>query len=339
MALNIPQAIEQPAGGGLLPEILVRAEAQLAEYVSEFEATNIVDPETFALAVAQMQAEFDLYNSIKRDELLPDSGLAEFSPAVRQVITQLFAALKAQLSVLHSAMAEQPALLQSAMENPKQALAMWLLIVDVANLAARALLPELEQDFWQISDQWLLAMHKEFKFEPGLALDGQKQALPLPVVIDWEALARGDNYFRPYWRALSHRDFEYIDDTNAVDFQIESGAVIAITAGEIVLRELDSDEGGANKENINKDNKIFVKAADGTVYAYRHLAKLPLGHPLRDLTQVQAGQSLGPTAMTGLTTENHLHFGVYHTVANGKLISIPVQIVALPANSSDSTIS
>lgn len=98
-----------------------------------------------------------------------------------------------------------------------------------------------------------------------------------------------------------------------VDLRAPLGSpVVSATPGQVL--RVDAD--GVGKGAVN-GNAVFVRAPDGLVWAYLHLARVAV-----HVGQVVgAGQLLGAAGATGRSTAPHLHLQV---TANGKPVD-PLQ--------------
>lgn len=104
----------------------------------------------------------------------------------------------------------------------------------------------------------------------------------------------------------------------AIDFSTQIGDTItAARSGKVYFVKQDSEEHCPTRKCIGKANKIMIIHEDGTMAHYVHLdfdgALVQVGD------QVNVGQPIAISGMSGFTTTPHLHFVVY---ASGG-ISIP----------------
>src|SRR5271167_1147398 len=88
--------------------------------------------------------------------------------------------------------------------------------------------------------------------------------------------------------------------------------VCAARSGVVVGLRQDSDVGGATEDFMHRDNYVIVRHSDGTYAEYRHFEKNGLLVALG--ANVQAGQPIGLSGMTGFTTRPHVHFAVFRLV-------------------------
>jgi murein DD-endopeptidase MepM/ murein hydrolase activator NlpD len=99
----------------------------------------------------------------------------------------------------------------------------------------------------------------------------------------------------------------------AYDFAMPIGTkVCAARSGVVVGLRQDSDVGGATEDFMHRDNYVIVRHSDGTYAEYRHLEKNGLLVVLG--ANVQTGQPIGLSGMTGFTTRPHVHFAVFRLV-------------------------
>lgn len=110
----------------------------------------------------------------------------------------------------------------------------------------------------------------------------------------------------------------------AFDFEMDEGSYVTAARGGVVgfIKE-NNDEGGDDKQMMNKVNLIMICHDDGTVAVYAHLkhqgALVEIGE------HVFAGQVIGFSGNTGYSTGPHLHFSV---LAGDQ--SIPIKFRNLP---------
>jgi murein DD-endopeptidase MepM/ murein hydrolase activator NlpD len=116
------------------------------------------------------------------------------------------------------------------------------------------------------------------------------------------------------------------DNLYALDFDLDSGTpVYAARSGLVVEVKKDSSRGGPNFM-YNKDaNFISILHSDGTIANYVHLqingAVVSVGQA------VQAGQHIGYSGNTGVSSGPHLHFDVQIPTTEGKMRPIPVRFL------------
>jgi len=97
---------------------------------------------------------------------------------------------------------------------------------------------------------------------------------------------------------------------NAIDFLVpENTPVLAAADGVVTFVKNDSRKGGPSMKYWFDSNFIVVQHLHGEYSRYDHLAymsaKVGVGQ------QVQAGQRIAKTGMTGFTFVPHLHFQVF----------------------------
>ena len=120
--------------------------------------------------------------------------------------------------------------------------------------------------------------------------------------------------------AYSHNDAQ---NRYAVDIMMPVDTPIHAARGGVVLEvENDFVGNGTEQAYASKANSIRILHADGSMATYAHLAlEKAQVHPG---LQVETGQLIGYSGITGLTTGPHLHFAVQ--VNRGmELISVPFQ--------------
>ncbi|MFK8061004.1 MAG: M23 family metallopeptidase [Polaribacter sp.] len=114
----------------------------------------------------------------------------------------------------------------------------------------------------------------------------------------------------------------------AIDFKMNVGQTIcAIKDGVVISVKQDSDKGGKSKKYFNDGNYILIYHNDGLFTQYVHLKKN--GVLVKRGDSVKKHQPIGYSGNTGMSTEPHLHFGVYKTTPKG-FISIPFILNSIP---------
>jgi murein DD-endopeptidase MepM/ murein hydrolase activator NlpD len=99
----------------------------------------------------------------------------------------------------------------------------------------------------------------------------------------------------------------------AYDFAMPVGTTVcASRSGVVVGVRQDSDVRGDTVKFMHSDNYVIVRHSDGTYAEYRHFEKngvlVGLG------AEIQAGQPIGLSGVTGYTTQPHVHFAVFRLV-------------------------
>ncbi|PQJ73865.1 M23 family metallopeptidase [Polaribacter gangjinensis] len=116
----------------------------------------------------------------------------------------------------------------------------------------------------------------------------------------------------------------------AIDFKMNIGqTVCAIRDGLVIHVKENSGKGGNNKKFFNDANYILVAHSDGTYSQYVHLKKD--GAIVSKGDFVKKGQPIGYSGNTGMSTEPHLHFGVFKPTKTG-FYSIPFILNAIPSS-------
>jgi murein DD-endopeptidase MepM/ murein hydrolase activator NlpD len=114
----------------------------------------------------------------------------------------------------------------------------------------------------------------------------------------------------------------------AIDFKMNIGqTVCAMKDGVVVSVKEDSNKGGRNKKYLNDGNYVMLYHNDGLFTQYVHLKKN--GALVKKGDSVKKGQPIGYSGNTGMSTEPHLHFGVFKATSKG-FISIPYILNYLP---------
>jgi murein DD-endopeptidase MepM/ murein hydrolase activator NlpD len=126
-----------------------------------------------------------------------------------------------------------------------------------------------------------------------------------------------------YNGAFSHQDAE---NRYALDFDFDMNTPVFAARGGLVFEvKMDSNRGGTSP-SYNKDaNFISVLHDDGTVGNYVHLRQ---GGALVSVgDRIKAGDRIGFSGNTGISSGPHLHFDVQVPVAEGGMRSIPIHFL------------
>ncbi|MDP5092570.1 MAG: M23 family metallopeptidase [Polaribacter sp.] len=116
----------------------------------------------------------------------------------------------------------------------------------------------------------------------------------------------------------------------AIDFKMDIGqTVCAIRDGLVIRVKENSNKGGKSEKYLDDANFILISHADGTYSQYVHLKKD--GVIVSEGDFVKKGQPIGYSGNTGMSTEPHLHFGVYKPTKTG-FFSIPFILNSIPTN-------
>jgi len=109
----------------------------------------------------------------------------------------------------------------------------------------------------------------------------------------------------------------------AVDFLLEIGTpILAASDGIVIKIKSDSDKWGLDIKLTNKANYVYIGHDDGTYTEYLHLGKDQV--VVEEGQEVNIGDLLGYTGLSGCMSEPHLHFNGFK-VEGEKGISIPVE--------------
>jgi len=149
--------------------------------------------------------------------------------------------------------------------------------------------------------------------------------LPFPGTIE-KRIARPTGDF-------AHENFP--ESRYTIDFLLDPGtSILAARGGKVVKIEQDSDnvhfdpkdlQGKSMDEILELASKhtnfIAIRHSDGTFAEYLHLGKN--GVVVKECQEVNQGDLLGYTGMSGVMDRPHLHFNVFR-IDGRKAISIPV---------------
>ena len=112
----------------------------------------------------------------------------------------------------------------------------------------------------------------------------------------------------------------------AVDFNLPEGTpVYAARDGLVVDTKADSNVNGTAPEYNQYNNYIWIYHSDGTFGNYVHLKQNGVVVSVGD--QVKAGQLIGYSGNTGLSSGPHLHFDVRVPTRKGEMQSIPIEFL------------
>ncbi|MBU0631664.1 M23 family metallopeptidase [bacterium] len=113
----------------------------------------------------------------------------------------------------------------------------------------------------------------------------------------------------------------------AVDFEMPVGTeVYAAREGRVVKTKDDSNIGGVTRSFEKYANYIIIEHNDGTLASYVHLKQY--GVVVEEGDQVDRGQLIGYSGITGLTKGPHLHFIVYRAVNGTTRDSFPIKFMS-----------
>lgn len=156
----------------------------------------------------------------------------------------------------------------------------------------------------------------------------------------WRIGARGgrpDNtvYALPFQKGTSHvlaqgyggtvSHYAGTDKEYALDFRMPEGTTVrAARGGQVIATKADSNSGGMDPELFkNAANYVMIRHSDGTYGCYEHLKQN--GVLVRLGQMVSAGDAIGLSGNTGMSTGPHLHFEVFVPVDSKNAKTIPVR--------------
>lgn len=114
----------------------------------------------------------------------------------------------------------------------------------------------------------------------------------------------------------------------AIDFKMNTGqTVCAMKEGVVIAIKQDSNKGGRSKKYFKDANYVMIYHTDGLFTQYVHLKKNGVLVKKGDI--VKKGQPIAHSGNTGMSTEPHLHFGVFKATPNG-FVSIPYLLDSIP---------
>ncbi|MFQ3621337.1 MAG: M23 family metallopeptidase [Spirochaetales bacterium] len=116
------------------------------------------------------------------------------------------------------------------------------------------------------------------------------------------------------------------ENQNAYDFDLDTGSLItAARSGLVVEVKADSNRGGPSTAYARDANYILILHEDGTLGNYVHLKQN--GALVKVGDRVQAGDPIGYSGSTGVSSGPHLHFDVRIPTVEGKMVSIPIRFL------------
>jgi murein DD-endopeptidase MepM/ murein hydrolase activator NlpD len=126
-----------------------------------------------------------------------------------------------------------------------------------------------------------------------------------------------------YNGAFTHKGLE---NQYALDFDFDMSTPVFAARGGLVYDVKKNSNRGGSSSSYNKDaNFISILHEDGTVGNYIHL-KLN-GALVAPGDRVEAGQLIGYSGNTGISSGPHLHFDVQVPTPEGKMRSIPINFL------------
>jgi murein DD-endopeptidase MepM/ murein hydrolase activator NlpD len=137
-------------------------------------------------------------------------------------------------------------------------------------------------------------------------------------------------YLFPFEHGTKHRltqgyngSFSHFGENQyAVDFNLDEGTPVYAARDGIVVRvKEDSRVGGPSAAYADRGNLIMIAHDDGSFGNYVHL--MFRGSEVDVGDEVQAGQLIGYSGNTGISSGPHLHFDVRIPLTTGRMQSIP----------------
>lgn len=161
---------------------------------------------------------------------------------------------------------------------------------------------------------------------------------------DPDAVAHDDDhlYLFPFEHGTKRRlsqgfngPFSHFSENQfAVDFDMPEGTPIHAARGGLVVRvKQDGRAGGPSPTFADQGNVIMIAHDDGTFGNYVHLKHRGAAVNVGD--RVAAGDYIGYSGNTGISTGPHLHFDVRVPLHSGRMQSIPFQFSGLDGEAVD----
>jgi murein DD-endopeptidase MepM/ murein hydrolase activator NlpD len=121
--------------------------------------------------------------------------------------------------------------------------------------------------------------------------------------------------------------FTHFDENQyAVDFDLDTGTPVhAARDGLVVDLKRDSNRGGPSTNYGSDGNFILLQHEDGTFGNYVHLRQNGVLVKIGD--RVRAGDRIGFSGNTGVSSGPHLHFDVRVPTEDGKMQSVPIKFL------------
>lgn len=175
-------------------------------------------------------------------------------------------------------------------------------------------------------------------------VNGQQYASGTPFKYEWKYTWRigarggrtdGTVYVLPFQKGTSHvvaqgyggseSHFAGTDKEFAIDFKMPVGTTVrAARAGQVIATKADSNIGGMDPAQFKyAANYIMIRHSDGTYGSYQHLQQN--GVLVRLGQMVSAGDAIGLSGNTGMSTGPHLHFEVFVPIDSKNAKTIPVR--------------
>ena len=118
----------------------------------------------------------------------------------------------------------------------------------------------------------------------------------------------------------------YGENQYAYDFDLDMGSLVtAARDGTVVEVKVDSNRGGPSTAYAQDANYILIYHEDGTFGNYVHLKQN--GSLVKAGDRVKAGDPIGYSGNTGVSSGPHLHFDVRIPTVEGKMVSIPIRFL------------
>jgi murein DD-endopeptidase MepM/ murein hydrolase activator NlpD len=135
--------------------------------------------------------------------------------------------------------------------------------------------------------------------------------LPFPEEIEEKRVSSTGKY--------AHENFP--ESRHAIDYLLDVGTPILASRRGIVLKtESRFGEGGIDLEFANQVNHVTIDHKDGTYAEYLHLGQNQV--TVKEGQEVETGDLLGYSGLSGCMSHPHLHFNV-SKINDGKAVSIP----------------
>jgi murein DD-endopeptidase MepM/ murein hydrolase activator NlpD len=120
---------------------------------------------------------------------------------------------------------------------------------------------------------------------------------------------------------------QFPESRYAIDFLLNVDTpILAARGGKVIKIKYDSDRWGLNIQCANEVNYVAIDHGDGTYAEYLHLGKDRVKVQVGQ--NVEAGELLGYSGLSGCMSAPHLHLNVFK-IEDRKAVSIPITFTKL----------
>lgn len=161
----------------------------------------------------------------------------------------------------------------------------------------------------------------EWFFEEGFGVTMQRgYRIPFPETVEMKIVRPTGKY--------AHENFP--ESRYALDFLLDVDIpILAARSGKVIKTKSDSDKWGLDAKLANEVNYVAIDHGDGTYAEYLHLGKNRV--EVREGQDVETGDLLGYSGLSGCMSHPHFHFNVFK-IEDGKGVSIPFEFAEAERN-------